>query len=248
MKISVITVSHNSEKTIEKTIKSVLSQSHKDIEFLVIDGNSKDNTMKIVKLYSDKIDRIVSENDNGIYSAINKGIRASSGDIISILHSNDVYYDADTLKKVSNLFEKNFINFLLTSICFKKDLSKDRIHRIYSPNFFKPWMLRFGFSPPHPGFFALKNIYNSIGLYDEKMKIASDFDFFVRLFSTKTKEFDISNIITVSMSFGGLSNKGLKSYFLTSKEIYNSLKKNNILSNYLFICVRFIIKIFQFKI
>ncbi len=248
MKISVITISYNSEKTIEETIKSVLNQSHKDIEFIIIDGNSKDNTMKIVNLYSDKINNIVSENDRGIYSAINKGIRASSGDIISILHSNDVYYDVDTLKKVNNLFEKKSINFLLTSICFKKNLKKDKIHRIYSPNFFKPWMLRFGFSPPHPGFFALKKIYNRIGFYDEDMKIASDFDFFVRLFLTKTKEFEAKNIITVSMSFGGLSNRNLKSYFLTTKEIYNSLKKNNILSNYLFICARFIIKIFQFKI
>ena len=104
MKISVITVSYNSEKTIEKTIKSVLNQSHKDIEFLIIDGKSEDNTMKIVNSYSSKINYIISEKDKGIYSAINKGIKASSGKIISILHSNDVYFDHDTLKKINTLF------------------------------------------------------------------------------------------------------------------------------------------------
>ena len=109
-------------------------------------------------------------------------------------------------------------------------------------------MLRFGFSPPHPGFFALKKIYDRLGFYDENIKIAADFDFFVRLLSEKNQNYYNSKMITVSMSLGGLSTKGLESNYLTSKEIYYSLKKNNIMSNYFFICIRFFIKLFQFRI
>ncbi len=248
MKISVITVCYNSEKTIEHTIKSVINQTHKDIEHLVIDGKSSDRTMDVVNAYSDKIDYIISETDRGIYSAINKGILQASGDIISILHSNDIFYDNQTLKKIDNFFNKRKIDFLISSVCFKKDFSKESIHRLYNSKYFKPWMLRFGYSPPHPGFFALKNNYEKFGLYDENMKIASDFDFFVKLFSAKDVTYDITDLVTVSMSLGGLSTKGLKSYILTTNEIRRSLKKNKILSNYFFVCIRFFIKIFQFKI
>lgn len=248
MKISVITVSYNSEKTIEKTINSVLEQTHQDIEYLIVDGKSTDNTMKIVNSYADKISYFISERDDGIYSAINKGIKKASGDIISILHSNDIFYEKDTLEKVHKTFKDKKIDFLLSSVCFKKNFLKNKINRIYNSNYFKPWMLKFGFSPAHPGFFALKSNYTKLGLYDEKMKIASDFDFFVRLFSSNNISYSYINIITVIMSLGGLSTSGYKSYLLSTKEIYSSLKKNNIKSNYFFICIRFFIKIFQFKI
>tara|TARA_B100000989_G_scaffold296198_1_gene278898 strand:+ start:5394 stop:6140 length:747 start_codon:yes stop_codon:yes gene_type:complete len=248
MKISIITVSYNSEKTIEKTINSVLEQTHKDIEYLIIDGKSTDNTMKIVNSHADKISYFISESDDGIYSAINKGIKKASGDIISILHSNDIFYEKDTLEKVHKSFKDEKIDFLLSSVCFKKNFDKNKINRIYNSNYFKPWMLKFGFSPAHPGFFALKSNYINLGLYNEKMKIASDFDFFVRLFASKNISYSYINIITVIMSLGGLSTKGYKSYLLSTKEIYSSLKKNNIKSNYFFVCIRFLIKIFQFKI
>ena len=248
MKISIITVSYNSEKTIEKTINSVLEQTHKDIEYLIIDGKSTDNTMKIVNTHADKINYFISENDNGIYSAINKGIKKASGDIISILHSNDIFFEKDTLEKVHKSFKDKKIDFLLSSVCFKKNFNKNKINRIYNSSYFKPWMLKFGFSPAHPGFFALKSNYTKLGLYDEKMKIASDFDFFVRLFFSNNISYSYINIITVIMSLGGLSTSGYKSYLLSTKEIYTSLKKNNIKSNYFFICIRFFIKIFQFKI
>ena len=106
MKISVITVCLNSEKTIERTLKSLIEQTHDDIEYLVIDGNSKDSTVNIIKSYSRHIDYFISEKDKGLYSALNKGIKASTGDIISILHSNDIFYNHDVLKKINNIFER----------------------------------------------------------------------------------------------------------------------------------------------
>ena len=122
MKISVITVCLNSEKTIERTIKSLIGQTHNNIEYIVIDGNSKDSTVNIIKSYSDYIDYFISEKDEGLYSALNKGIKASTGDIISILHSNDVFYNDDVLKKINNIFEKTILIFYLRQSVIKKTL------------------------------------------------------------------------------------------------------------------------------
>ena len=247
MKISVITVCLNSEKTIERTIKSLIGQTHNNIEYIVIDGNSKDNTVNIIKSYSDYIDYFISEKDEGLYSALNKGIKASTGDIISILHSNDIFYNHDVLKKINNIFEEDNIDFLFTSVCYKKNFDNSKIHRVYKPGF-KPWMLRFGYSPPHTGFFTKKTVINKIGNYDENFKIASDFEFFVRLFLNKNIKYLTKDFISITMSLGGLSTSGLRSYIISTKEIVNSLKQNKIYSNYLLACVRFIIKIFQLKL
>ena len=247
MKISVITVCLNSEKTIERTIKSLIGQTHNNIEYIVIDGNSKDSTVNIIKSYSKYINYFISEKDEGLYSALNKGIKASTGDIISILHSNDVFYNDDVLKKINNIFETGNIDFLFTSVCYKKNFDNSKAYRVYKPGF-KPWMLRFGYSPPHTGFFAKKNELNKIGKYDEKLKIASDFEFFVRLFLSKNIKYLTKDFITITMSLGGLSTSGLSSYTMSTKEIVKSLKQNKIYSNYMLACVRFIIKIFQLKL
>ncbi len=247
MKISVITVCLNSEKTIERTINSLIEQTHDNIEYIVIDGNSKDNTINIIKSYSNHIDYFISEKDRGLYSALNKGIKASTGDIISILHSNDIFYNDDVLKKINNIFEKDNIDFLFTSVCYKKNVRDSKIFRIYKSRF-KPWMLRFGYSPPHTGFFAKKTEIYKIGNYDENLVIASDFEFFVRLFLNKDVKYLTKDLITITMSLGGLSTSGFRSYVVSTKEILKSLKQNKIYSNYLLVCLRFIIKIFQLKL
>ena len=123
MKISVITVCLNSEKTIERTIKSLIDQTHDNIEYIVIDGNSKDNTVNIIKSYSNYIDYFISEKDRGLYSALNKGIKASTGDIISILHSNDIFYNDDVLKKILiNQKHSEFTNLDLDPGCLGLDI------------------------------------------------------------------------------------------------------------------------------
>ena len=122
MKISVITVCLNSEKTIERTIKSLIGQTHNNIEYIVIDGNSKDSTVNIIKSYSKYIDYFISEKDEGLYSALNKGIKASTGDIISILHSNDVFYNDDILKKLTIFLKQVILIFYLRRSVIKKTL------------------------------------------------------------------------------------------------------------------------------
>ena len=247
MKISVITVCFNSEKTIENTIKSVLSQSYKDIEYIIVDGGSKDGTINLINKHKEKISIIKSEPDKGIYDAINKGISLASGKIISILHSNDTFYDKETLTSVSKYFEKySDLKILLGDVAFKKNFDEKRITRYYSSSFFKPWMLKFGFSPPHTSSFIIKQTYEKVGLYDISFKIAGDFEFFVRCFLKERISYKITNQCNVIMSTGGLSGKNLMSYYTSTLEILRSFKKNKIYSNIFFILLRFPIKIFQF--
>ena len=225
MKISVITVCLNSEETIENTILSVINQKNSNFEYIVIDGGSTDNTKKIISKYKDKIDLFISEKDSGIYDALNKGIDLARGNIISILHSNDIYFDSNVLEKALYHFKNdNKIDFILGDVRQKKINSKKTL-RFYSAKNFKPWMLRIGISPPHPGSFIKKSIYESKGNYDILYKIASDFDLYVRYIIKENLKYKITNECYVIMSPGGLSNSGIKSHITSTKEIIKSLKK-----------------------
>ncbi len=247
MKVSIITVSLNSEKTIEKTINSVISQDHKNIEYIIIDGGSKDNTLKIVNKYKSSITKIISEKDKGIYDGINKGIQIATGDIISLIHSNDIFVDTNVISKIDNIF-KNSTDFdiILANLAFKKNLNEERITRYYSAKNFKPWMLRIGFSPPHSSAFFRSEVFKQVGLYQTNFKIAGDFEYFVRCFLKYKLKFNYLNECLVYMSTGGTSGKNMLSYLISSKEINQSLKSNKIYSNIFFTLLRFPIKLIQF--
>tara|TARA_E500000178_G_scaffold327737_1_gene357085 strand:+ start:491 stop:1243 length:753 start_codon:yes stop_codon:yes gene_type:complete len=247
MKVSIITVSLNSEKTIEKTINSVISQDHKNIEYIIIDGGSKDNTLKIVNKYKSSITKIISEKDKGIYDGINKGIQIATGDIISLIHSNDIFVDTNVISKIDNIFKNNTdFDIILANLAFKKNLNEERITRYYSAKNFKPWMLRIGFSPPHSSAFFRSEVFKQVGLYQTNFKIAGDFEYFVRCFLKYKLKFNYLNECLVYMSTGGTSGKNMLSYLISSKEINQSLKSNKIYSNIFFTLLRFPIKLIQF--
>ena len=247
MKVSIITVSLNSEKTIEKTINSVISQDHKNIEYIVIDGGSKDNTLKIVNKYKSSITKIISEKDKGIYDGINKGIQIATGDIISLIHSNDIFVDTNVISKIDNIFKNNTdFDIILANLAFKKNLDEERITRYYSAKNFKPWMLRIGFSPPHSSAFFKSEVFKQVGLYQANFKIAGDFEYFVRCFLKHKLKFNYFDECLVYMSTGGTSGKNMLSYLISSKEINQSLKSNKIYSNIFFTLLRFPIKLIQF--
>lgn len=247
MKISIITVCFNSEETIEKTLRSVLEQDYKNKEYIIIDGLSTDTTNSIINRYRNKIDYVISEADKGIYDAINKGISISTGEVICILHSNDIFSNNQTLSNVYKYFYNNQnLNILLGAACYKKDFNKKLISRNYSVKFFKPWMLRFGLSPPHPSSFIKKKIYQKYGFYDSSYVIAGDFDIFTRFLFKNNLSYQISHECFVFMQPGGLSNRGIKSFYISTIEILKSLKINNIYSNFFFVLLRFPVKIIQF--
>ena len=245
MKISVITVSFNSEVTIEETIKSVINQKYNIMEYIVIDGNSNDSTKSIINKYSNEIDIFISEKDEGIYDAINKGISYATGEIICLLHSDDIFYDENILSKVANYFNnEKSADILLGGTIYKKKFN-NKINRYYPAFGFKPWMLRFGYSPPHVSSFIKSIVYKQIGIYNPKFEIAGDFDFFTRCFLVNKIKFKTVKDIFVIMTEGGKSGENLKSLYISSREILKSLKQNKKYSNVFFILLRFPVKFIQ---
>ena len=246
MKVSIITVCYNSQKTIENTIKSVLSQSYKNYEYIIIDGGSTDNTIKIIKKYKKKIQIFRSEKDKGIYDAINKGIKYATGSVISILHSDDIFYNKFTTQKVMSYFNSNSkINCLIGNKIITDNNLKKKL-RSYKANFFKKWMLYFGFSPPHPSTFFRDKIYKKYGLYKNKYIIAGDFEFFVRIFLKKKILYKIIDENFVLMKSGGKSSSSIKSNLISSQEIIKSFKDNKLYTNWFLIILRFPLKLIQY--
>ncbi|MDB0027594.1 glycosyltransferase, partial [Flavobacteriales bacterium] len=180
-KISIITVSFNSQSTIKHTIKSVDSQDYQNKEYLLIDGLSNDWTLDIVSFLKDKINYFVSEKDNGIYDAMNKGINASSGDIIGILNSDDFYSSNQVLSKVAKIFVESDCDCLYGDLVYVDKGDARNIVRYWKSGKFSKKKLRMGWMLPHPTFFVKKAIYEKYGLYNLKLKTAADYEMILRL-------------------------------------------------------------------
>jgi glycosyltransferase len=237
MKISIITVTLNSAKSIAYTLCSVFQQSYKNIEHIIVDGGSTDGTLNILKQHKIKNKKIYILKKSGIYTAINFGILKSTGDFIVILNSDDIFNSPDTIKDVSALLIKNKV--ALGDVVYFNQTQFERIERTYSAINFKTWMLSFGMMPPHPGAFIPKNIAKK-NLYDAKYKIAADFDFFLKIFYKFKYKFFPLNMITTRMRTGGISGRNLLSHIRSSLEIYKSVNSNKL--KYAF----FILPLFRF--
>ncbi|MDC0470437.1 glycosyltransferase [Candidatus Pseudothioglobus singularis] len=244
MVVSIITVVYNNVEHIRNSIESVVSQNYPYIEYIVVDGGSADGTIDIIKEYKDNISVFISEEDNGIYDALNKGIFHASGDVISILHSDDIFCDAyvvsDTIKKM----DKQKAEFCFSDMVIV-DNSSGEVLRYYMANYFKRWMFRIGWMPPHPTCFINKSLFDEFGMYSTEYKIAGDFDFFVRIFYGKSIRWAYLNRITVRMSHGGISNSGWQSKMLIFNEISRSLKTNNVWSLPIFYLARYAMRLME---
>jgi glycosyltransferase involved in cell wall biosynthesis len=245
MMVSIITVVYNGGDSISKTIDSVLSQSYNNIEYIIIDGKSVDNTFDIITSYKNKISTFVSEPDNGIYDAMNKGISLSNGDVIGILNSDDFYSNKDVISLVIEKFN-NYpkIDMILGNVVFVRPNNLDAVARLYSSFKFKNWKIRFGFSPAHPAAFIKKSAYLKVGKYSEEYKISADFEWFSRAFFHHHLKYEKINRNLVTMREGGVSTSGFKSYLTSSREQLHALKSNNIYSNIVFIAFRLPLKFF----
>lgn len=244
MKISIITVCYNSESTIEKTIKSLINQSYKNIEYIVIDGNSTDSTVSIINNYLEYIDIFLSEKDFGLYDAINKGIKLATGELIGILHSDDIFFNNRVVEKIAQFHVENNIDASIGDIVQRN--TNNTIIRKYSSKKWNPNKLIFGLMPPHPSIFIKKVLFEKYGGYSLEFRIAADFDLIVRFFYLNRINWKYSSIVTTNMLIGGLSSTGLNSYNILSTEIYTALSKNNVNSSQLLIRLRAIWKLFEF--
>lgn len=246
MKISIITPSYNSRQTIERTIKSVLSQKNVEIEYIIIDGVSKDDTLQIINKYSDRIAKIISEPDKGIYDAMNKGIGLATGEIIGIINSDDYLANDSVLADVAAGFAASDVGAVYGDISYFEEGEENRTVRIWRAGEFNEKKLNSGWAMPHPALFVQKSVYNKIGLYRTDMKLAADYEFMLRLLKLyKVKVAYLPKILT-RMQSGGVSGRNLK-FRMTG---WNELKKcwlvNNLKLPPFFILRRVLSKVGQF--
>lgn len=249
MKISVITATWNSGKTIGDTLRSVLNQSFTNIEHIIKDGGSKDDTLEICKNFEQKYyadgDKgrtinILSDNDKGIYDAMNQGIKAATGDVIGILNSDDFYTSDDVLARVAEEFANNpELEAVYGDIHFVKDENLKKCTRYFSSRYFRPWALRFGFMPAHPSFYVRREVYEKYGLYDLDFRTSSDFEMMVRLFVKEKIHARYINKDFVTMRAGGESTAGLEAKRKVNRDIAGSLKKHGVYSNQFFQSLRY---------
>lgn len=263
MKISVITATWNSGKTIEDTIKSVLHQRYTNIEHIIKDGGSKDNTIEICVQYKKdfyssadspspevKTMTILSDNDKGIYDAMNHGVEAATGDVIGILNSDDFFTSDDVLQRAAEEFEKDpeleavygDIHFVAADATLA---NPGKCTRYYSSAMFRPWLLRFGFMPAHPSFYARREVYEKYGLYDLDFRTSSDFEWMVRLFAKEHIRVKYIKKDFVTMRAGGESTDGMEAKKKVNNDIVRSLKKHGIFSCEAFKYVRYGYKVIE---
>jgi len=236
MKISIITVCFNSDKTLETTIQSVLAQTYNNIEYIIVDGMSKDNTLNIIKKYEGKIANWISEPDQGLYDAMNKGIELATGDLVGILNSDDVFAETTVLETIANFHQKHTIDASISNIIQTNEEGK--VIRLYSAKNWQPQKLKIGFMPAHPGIFFKKDLFAKLGNYQLDFKIGADYELITRYFLKHQISWKYLDLTTSSMLVGGLSSSGLSSYQLISKEIKKALNRNGIKFSYLKIQLR----------
>ncbi len=242
MKFSIITVSLNSEKTIEKTIKSVLEQGVDDLEYIIIDGGSSDQTLNIINKYKNRISQIISEKDEGVSDAFNKGLKLASGEIIGIINSDD-WYEAGALKTVAEMMSSSETNFVVGALKYW-----DSNGRGFTVKPDKDYQKRIGYKMPHlnhPAAFFRKSVYEKIGLFDKKYHYAMDYDFFLRVFKNNL-EGKLSDQILANMNLSGLSDRNAIKAYRETLEIAD--KKIKALVYFIYSVAKYLIRLSLEKI
>jgi glycosyltransferase involved in cell wall biosynthesis len=245
VKFSIITVCFNAVETIQDTIDSLAAQHYDDVEYIVVDGGSTDGTLEIIT-QSPNITRFVSEPDQGIYDAMNKGIAVAQGDVIGILNADEFYSNSDALNVVADAFIINpHVDMIISNVDFVASGELAKSVRFYSSMNFSPWKMRFGLMPAHPGLFVKKSAYQQAGKYKLGYKIGADFDMLVRLILVHKLPYGKLNKTLVRMRIGGVSTSGIQSYILSTQEIVKSLNENKIYTNMFMVLARLPVKFIQ---
>lgn len=227
-KVSIITVSYNSEATIRETIESVITQDYPSIEYIIIDGASTDNTMNIIREYGDRIDIVISEPDKGIYDGMNKGIRAATGDVVGFINSDDFYPSSSILTNVMQVFSDPSIDVSYGDLCYVKPNDIHSIVRYWQSSDFIPGSFRHGWCPPHPTFFVRRKIYEELGLFDLNYKIAADVEIMMRFLEVHNIRAAYLPEVLVHMRLGGETNKSIDNIIRQNQEIWRALKAHGL--------------------
>ncbi len=244
MKVSIVTVCYNSEQFLEDAIQSVASQDYPHIEHILVDGNSSDGTLEIIKKHSDKISHWISEPDSGIYDAMNKGVKIATGEIVGILNSDDIYADDKIISTIVKQFEKD-IDAVFGDVFFVSPNDLERPVRHYSAKHWSPGKFTWGFMPPHPSFFVRKEYYDRLGLYKTDYEIASDYELLIRFLKVNQLNYKYIPLKMVKMRTGGASTKNWRSNIVLNQEIIRACRENGLQTNHLMVYSKYFRKIFE---
>ena len=226
MKVSIVTPVYN-EPRIRHTLESILSQRDvPEMEIVVVDGNSTDVTPAIIEEYSDSIDVLIRESDEGVYDAMNKGIEHTTGDIVGILNADDRYHDSDVLRTVIRTFEGSEADLCYGDLVYVDD--DDEVVRYWKSGEYRPRRFYFGWMPPHPTVFVRKSVYERFDHFDLDFPIAADYELLLRLLLRHDLSAGYINKVLVRMALGGQSNESVTNILKANLEVYRAWRKNGL--------------------
>ncbi|HEY1038862.1 MAG TPA: glycosyltransferase family 2 protein [Bacteroidia bacterium] len=246
LKVSVITTTYNSASTLEDTIKSVIEQDYPNIEYIIIDGLSKDNTLGIVDKYKEKIAKVISEKDKGIYDALNKGISHATGDIIALLHSDDFYIDKQVISKVAKAFEDKGTESVYGNLYYVDKDNTDKIVRKWISGKYTHGMFLNGWMPPHPAFFVRRSCYEKLGVFNLQFRSAADYELMLRFLHKNKISAAYINEYLVKMRTGGQSNASVKNRVKANQEDREAWTVNGLKPRFYTLTFKPLRKIIQF--
>jgi glycosyltransferase involved in cell wall biosynthesis len=246
MKASIITAVYNGVAHIEDTIQSVLSQDYENIEYIVIDGGSTDGTMDIINKYKEKISVVVSEPDKGLYDALNKGLRVATGDIIGLLHSDDIYCNKKVISKVIDTFRLKGCDTTYSDLLYVSAEDTEKIVRYWQSEPFMGDSFLKGWMPPHPTFFVKREVYQKYGSFNTDMRISADYELMLRLLHKHQVSTTYLPEVTVKMRVGGISNASLLSRWKANMEDRLAWRVNNLKPYFYTLYVKPLTKVLQY--
>ncbi len=231
MRVSIITVCFNSASTVRDTVESVIAQTHPDIEYIVVDGASTDDTLKVLDHYRPHIATLVSERDRGIYDAMNKGIALATGDVIGMINSDDFYASGDSIAKVVTALEDDRLEGCFGDLCYVDQQDTGRIVRYWRAGEYRPGAFAYGWCPPHPTFFVRRRVYERLGQFDQQYKIAADVELMMRFLEVGHIPVAYIPAVLVNMRLGGTTNKSLRNVVHQNREVLSALRLHGLQSN-----------------
>lgn len=248
MRISVITACFNSAAVIETALQSVGRQTHPEVEHVIVDGASTDGTVERVRAWAaNRGDRVrwTSEPDRGLYDALNKGLRLATGDVVGVLNADDFFAADDILARVAGAFEAPAVECVFGDVRFVRDSNLAKTVRYYRAKHFRPWMLRFGFMPPHPTFFARRALFARFGNYKIDYRIAADYELLVRYLWRQRIRYRYLDLAMTRMRLGGMSTRSPRSTYILNREIVRGCRENGMWTALPLLGFKYLFKVFE---
>lgn len=247
LKISVITVCYNSEATIRDTIESVLGQTYPDIEYIIVDGASTDGTMSIVNEYRDRLGKVSSEPDKGLWDAMNKGIQMSTGEFLCFINSDDFFSDSGVISGLIDRLSESKADAVFGYVDIVDKDRTEKVIRRYRVSRCSKWTFRLGMMPAHPGFLARKNLFDSLGLFNlDPNYVAPDFELMLRFLTKGNMKAVLWPMVIVKMRNEGVSNRSFVDRFFRYKVLLKSCEINDLWTNSFLIFLKFPYKILEY--